>query len=105
MSETYVETGSGASAKYTITKDPDAVLDYIFDWSAWLAEIVDTIASAEIVVAAEGVVCDSDSIVDDTVVAWISGGTAGATYRVTCRIVTAGWRTDDRSIFIKIAER
>lgn len=43
--------------------------------------------------------------VDNTVVAWISGGTAGTTYRVTCRIVTAGGRTDDRSIFIKVKER
>lgn len=104
MSETYVVTGTGASAKSTITKDPDAVLDYIFDWSAWLAEITDTIATNSIIVET-GITCDSDSIVDDTVVAWISGGTAGTTYRVTCRIVTAGGRTDDRSIFIKIAER
>ena len=104
MSETYVVTGSGAGTKYTITKDPDAELDYIFDWAEWLAGITDTIASKEIIVET-GITCDSSSIVSDTVVAWISGGTAGATYRVTCRIVTAGGRTDDRSIFIKIAER
>ena len=53
----------------------------------------------------DDIVCDSYSAVDNTVVAWISGGTAGTTYRVTCRIVTAGGRTDDRSIFIKVKER
>ena len=102
--ETYVETGSGASIKYTIIKDPDAVLDYTFDWATWLALVSDAIAS-HLMVTETGITCDSSSIVDDTVIAWISGGTAGTTYRLTCRIVTDGGRTDDRSIFIKIKER
>jgi len=102
--ETYVETGTGASTKYTITKDPDSVLDYTFDWEAWLALISDTIASEEVVVET-GITCDSSTISVDTVIVWISGGTAGETYRVTCRIVTTGGRTDDRSIFIKVKER
>lgn len=106
MSETFTIIGTGASAKYMITKDPDAVLDYIFDWGDYLTEIDDTINSHEIVVPeGDEIVCDSSSIVEDTVVAWVSGGTAGTTYRVTCRIATVGGRTDDRSIFIKIKER
>jgi len=104
MSETYVVTGTGADAKSTITKDPDAVLDYTFDWSEWLDNIVDTISSMEIV-AETGITCNNSNVAGKTAIAWISGGTAGTTYRVTCRIVTAGGRTDDRSIFIKAKER
>ena len=104
MTDTYVVTGTGTSAKNTIVKDPDAVLDYTWDWGGWLDDITDTISSHEMVVET-GVVCDSSSIVAKTVVAWISGGIAGTTYRVACRVVTAGGRTDDRSIFIKIKER
>jgi hypothetical protein len=102
--ETYVVTGTGADAKNTIVKDPNAVLDYTFDWSEWLDAITDTIASKTIV-AETGITNDSSSISGKTVIAWLSGGTAGVTYRVTCRIVTAGARTDDRSIFIKVKER
>ena len=47
--ETYVVTGTGADAKNTIVKDPNAVLDYTFDWSEWLDAITDTLASQSIV--------------------------------------------------------
>lgn len=105
MSETYVVTGTGADAKYTISKSPGDILDYPFNWGTnWLAEIVDTITSHTITPEA-GITCDSSSVVGDTVVAWISGGTAGTTYRVTCQIVTAGGRTFQQSIYIKIKER
>lgn len=102
--ETYIESGTAPNIKYTIIKDSDATLDYPFDWEAWLALVSDSIASQEIIVET-GITCDSSSIVDDMVIAWISGGTVGTTYRVTCRIVTSGGRTDDRSIFIKVKER
>ena len=104
MTDTYIETGTAPNIKYTITKDPDAVLDYTFDWTAWLDAITDTIAS-KVIVVETGITNDSSIISGKTVITWISGGTVGTTYRVACRIVTAGGRTDDRSIFIKIKER
>ena len=104
MTDTFVVTGEGASAKYTITKDPDAVLDYIFDWEDWIDDVSDTLAD-HTMVPESGITVDSSSIVSKTVVAWVSGGTVGTTYRLTCRIVTAAGRTDDRSIFLKIRER
>ena len=104
MADTYVETGTAPSIKYTITKDPDSVLDYTWDWEDWLDDITDTLSSHSLV-PETGITVDSSSIVAKTVVAWISGGTAGTTYRVACRVVTAGGRTDDRSIYIKIKER
>jgi hypothetical protein len=104
MSETYVVTGTGTNAKSTITKDPNAVLDYTFDWTLWLDDITDSI-STHTIVPETGIVCDSSTISGKTVIAWISGGTDGTTYRVACRIVTTGGRTEDRSIFIKVKER
>lgn len=40
-----------------------------------------------------------------TVTAWLSGGVATSKPRVTCRITTNQGRVDDRSIWVKIAER
>ena len=95
-------------------KDPDAVLDYRWDWKAltngtgpsdWLAS-GETISSFTIA-AVTGITKDSDSATDtDTsVTAWYSGGTALQDYSVTCQIVTSDNRTDERSITIKVRER
>lgn len=101
MGDTYTVVGSGANAKYTITKAPKAVLDYPFDWSAWLSSIDDTIID-HLIIVDDGIVCTSSVLSGNIVVAWISGGTEGTIYRVTCRITTAGGRVDERSIFIKV---
>lgn len=85
------------------TKDPDAVLDYRWDWSDWLTAITDTIESVTFV-PEDGITVDSSSHTDTTATAWISGGTAGSSYTVTCRIVTAGGRTDDRTCSFRIVE-
>lgn len=97
-------------------KDPDAVLDYVFDWAAltngtgssdWLAA-GETIDSYTVTVAADDdIVIDSDSATDgDTsVTVWLSGGTVGNVQRVTCHVVTSAGREDDRSILIPIQER
>lgn len=95
-------------------KDPAGVLDYVFDFAPltngrgdtdWLAS-GDTISS-KTVTAETGLTVDSSSITDSgtSVTAWLSGGTAGSVYRVTCQIVTAGGRTDERSIAIKIRNK
>jgi hypothetical protein len=104
MTDTYVV---GSSGKAVILKDPEAILDYIWDWTAWLDDIVDTLAF-ETVTVPTGLVLESEAIVGKTVVAFISGGTVGQTYPVTCHITTAGGnppREDDRTIFLKISER
>lgn len=89
----------------TYIKDPDAVLDYKFDWSSWLAS-GDTISTAT-VTASSGLTVDSSSITDTntTVTAWLSGGTAGTKYAVTCHIVTAQDREDDRTVSVLVQER
>jgi hypothetical protein len=84
------------------TKDPDAVLDYLWDWEAWLAG--DTI-EGHTVTTDVGLTVESSSNTDTAVTSWISGGVAGETYSVTCTIDTAAGRTDDRTSRIRIRER
>ena len=86
-------------------KDPDAELQYKFNWSDWLVT-GDTIDSSVITVST-GITNDGDSIVDtDTAVAvQISGGTAGTNYTLACRITTTpGGQVDERTINITVRE-
>lgn len=98
-------------AKPTILKDPNAILDYSEDWTAWLFDIADTISSAEIIFQEGGGLtldpAHSAPIVSGgtIVTAWLAGGVAGITEQATFRITTAAGRVDDRSIFLKIKER
>ena len=98
----------------TFIKDPDAVLDYKWDWKAltngtglddWLGE-GETISSFN-VIAPAGITLDSSTLTDSntSVVAWLSGGSLGRTYTITCQVVTTDDREDDRSIFITVKER
>ena len=95
-------------------KDPDAVLDYKFDWKTnsngrgftdWL-DTSETIASFVITPDA-GIAVNSSELADTStsVIVWLSGGTAGTTYSVSCRITTSAGRVDERTITISVAER
>ncbi len=85
-------------------QDPAAIKDYTFDWSEWLG--TDTIAT-HIVTVDTGLTLESDSLTADlqSIVVWLSGGTSGQVYDVSCQITTAAGRTDKRSVKIRIAER
>ena len=84
-------------------KDPSAVLDYVFDWTEWLAT-GETIADHTIT-ADTGITVDSSTEDDGKVTVWLSGGTAGINYKVACLIVTSAGRTDERTIWIKVTNR
>ncbi len=86
----------------TLTKDPDAILDYINDWVYWLNG--DTISTSQWT-ADTGITVVSSIKTDTTATVWLSGGTVGSTYLVTNRIVTVAGRTDDRSISIRVIQR
>lgn len=92
-------------ASSSFIKDPNAVLDYKFDWSDWLAA-GETI-STRTITAGSGITVDSSSITDTntSVTVWLSGGTAGDSYDVTCQIVTSDSRTDERTIVIVCRDR
>ena len=84
-------------------KDPDAVLDYMFDWTEWLAT-GETITDHTIT-ADTGITVETDSEASGKVTVWLSGGTAGINYKVACLITTTAGRTDERTIWIKVVER
>lgn len=88
----------------TFTKDPDAVLDYSVDWSAWLAG--DQIATSTWLLE-EGAVIEqvSNTKTATKTTVWLRGGQKDMTYLVTNRIVTLGGRTDDRTITVKVEDR
>jgi hypothetical protein len=104
-------------ARRIIEKDPDAVLDYKFDWRAltnqadgavsdWL-EAGETITTGFSIEATNGITVDSSSRSNSntSITVWLSGGTVGQTYAVRCRIVTTNGRTDDRTLYIKVKEQ
>ena len=84
-------------------KDPSAVLDYVFDWTEWLAT-GETITDHTIT-ADTGITVDSSTEDAGKVTVWLSGGTAGINYKVACLITTTAGRTDERTIWIKVVER
>ena len=98
----------------TFKKDPAAVLDYGFDLKALThalpGALRDWLASGETVTAhaltaEDGLVVDSSSESDGLITAWLSGGTAGARYLVTCQFTTSAGRTDRRRIQVEVVER
>lgn len=92
--ETYTPDQNGNP---TIQKTTKAVLDYSFDWSKWLKPVADTITSYA-VEAQPGITVDSHMVAGDVVTVWLSGGTAGNTYPVRCKITTDAGRTEERMI-------
>lgn len=94
-------------------KDPQAILDYKFDWAPltnnrgltdWLEE-GESIVSYTVTVP-EGVTKLSDSLVENNtaVVVWLSGGSHNVDYPITCQIVTAT-RTDERTVVLPVRQR
>lgn len=94
----------------TFTKDPSALLDYVFDWSAWLGS-GETIASTVITVPT-GLTLDLTAphtsgytATTTAVTVWLSGGTAGSYYSPACKITTSAGRVDERSITVQVQDR
>lgn len=95
-----------------ITHDPNAKLDYWFDWNVadltgktWLDG--DTITSATVTCDDTTITITGVSYATGTKVGcWVSGGTAdGSPAKLKCHIVTAAGREDDRTMLITVAER
>ncbi|MDX0438859.1 hypothetical protein GOD90_27330 [Sinorhizobium medicae] len=84
------------------TKDPDEVKDYNLDWSALLGAS-DTITSSTWTVdEGDGLTIDSDSAKTTATTIWLSAGTAGTNYSLLNRVVTAGGRTYDQTVRLKV---
>ncbi|WP_114969376.1 hypothetical protein [Rhodoferax ferrireducens] len=88
----------------TFKKDPNAVLDYTVDWTAYLLPMLDAIETVTWLPEAPLVVV-SQSNTASTATVFVSGGVEDTTLGLTCRITTTGGRTDDRTISLKIVNR
>lgn len=80
-------------------KDPDEVLDYQLDWAERLDS--DTITTSTWIVP-DGITKNSDGKSNTATTIWLSGGESNSSYLITNRIVTAGGRTMDQSVRLKI---
>lgn len=69
-------------------------LDYVIDWTDWLAE-GDSIASQIITVTGTDavLVCFQNSHDASTSTLWLRNGTAGGTYVVVCQVTTGSTPT------------
>lgn len=101
----------------TYLKDPDETLDYKFDFapstngtgnSDWLGS-GETIATKTVSTDSPGLTVVNSTITDSStsVTVWVSGGTAGNTYKVACKITTNNSpnRIAERTILIKVINR
>lgn len=92
---------------FEIDKDPQADLDYRFDWRPWL--LADTIVSSTWEVQLGSGLTMHDSTIEDSdteTVVWLAGGVVSdVAWRVTNTIVTAAGRTEERSLMVRIKER
>lgn len=87
----------------TYTKDPQAVLDYSLDWSLWLSDLEAITVAAWSVPA--GLTKDSETLDSAIATVWVSGGTAGVDYTITCTVTTDQGRTDQRSLLLRCRDR
>lgn len=94
-------------------KSADETLDYLVDFASltngrgdtdWL-QSGETISSA-VVTVASGITKDSDSVTDTntSVTVWLSGGTAGNSYRVDVAATTTAARIVERSFQVKVTD-
>ena len=87
----------------TFTKDPDATLDYMVDWT-------DQIATGDFIVSAAvsadtGITLHAQTFTSATHTIWLRGGTVNNRYRVRSKIYTQGNRVDERTITVLVRER
>lgn len=85
------------------TKDPDETLDYSINWTPRLSA-GDPIASV-VWVLPDALNQEDAGFLGAITTLWISGGVAGAQYKITCRVTTDAGRIMDQGVLIKIMEK
>lgn len=86
-----------------ISKDPNAVLDYTFDWTQYLESISDVIQTVTYQLS-QGLTQTRTQHNETQALSYLGAGVLGTTESVTCRITTAAGRVDERTIFLKIEQ-
>lgn len=83
--------------------DPDATLDFAFEWGPYL-EIGDSLVSCALLPVPAATIT-SIVWIGTQLSFWASGVPEGAEVEVTCRIVTAAGRVDDRTLVLQGVQR
>jgi hypothetical protein len=93
----------------SVTKDPQADLDYGLNWAPWLISPDVLSGSTWVVSGPDSSLVATDLGHSDAITAVrLQGGTVGARYTITNHITTVGDgfpRQDDRSVEVKMSER
>lgn len=87
----------------TVTQQPSERLSYTIDYSEALTD-GDNVQSAIATVEPTGLTVDNVSAYDPRVKFWVTGGTSGATYKVTVKTTTADGRLLEDEVTFKIKE-
>lgn len=96
-----VYPSDGAGAVDVAPVDPDAVIDYVIDWTKWLDG--DTIATSVWAIDNATEASTSNTTVLATV--FIRLATPGKVVTMRNRITTAGGRTEDRTLRANVREK
>ena len=98
-------THDGENIPDAPNKDPDATLDYGFDWTDWLdTDNAETISTSTWILET-GITEVSSTTVGNINSVTLSGGTVDFKYLVTNRVTSSAGRIDDRSMYIRIKEK
>lgn len=87
------------------TKISGEIFDFTFDWSDLLLT-GESISTSTWVAGAVGITIETYSNTTTTTTVWLSGGTAGETYKFTNPITTdnSPQRTRIRELFVKVQD-
>lgn len=86
-------------------KDPNDVSDWPVNWASWLQD-GEVIVDSEWIVP-DGIEVETETFTNTTATIWLSGGVAGASYRLTNRITTNSTpiaRVKDKTITIRVKD-
>ena len=91
--------------EYVVPKDPGEILEYLINWSGELTT-GETISTSAFTVPT-GITKDSESNTTTTSTVWLSGGTAGREYIVTCTVTTSSTpaRTYRKEIVVPVTKQ
>jgi hypothetical protein len=95
---------TSANPIVVIPKDPSAELDYTVDWEPWMPPN-DRIVNVSWTISPSGLTNSANSFSTSDATIWLTGGTDGTTYDVTCEITTDEGRIDDRTFRVEVVNR
>ena len=84
-------------------KSYDEYLDYTWLFAKWLST-GDRIVSATVTALPSDLIVSGPLVTDTAVTVWLSGGTTGQTYNVTCVATTSAGRVVHRSASLVVGE-